>query len=72
VVLPYAPPPVQTRVPIGGASAGGVGVGSPAPHVVAAFEVLALAILTLVMGRFSLDLAPWRLMLPASHPEHPD
>jgi hypothetical protein len=72
VVLPYAPPPAPTRVPIGGATAGGGGIGSPAPHVVAGLELLALALLTLVLGRLPLDLTPWRSTLLASHPEHPD
>ena len=70
-VLPYAPPPAQTRLPIGGASAGG-GIGSPAPPVLAAFAVLALAFLTAVLGRFSLDMASWRSTLLASRLEHPD
>jgi hypothetical protein len=60
-------------VPIGGATAGGGGgVGSFGPPVVAAFEVLALAVATLVLTRFSMDLVPWRSALWASRPEHPD
>lgn len=72
-VVPYAPPPAQTRLPIGGATAGSSGgLGSPGPDVVAAFEVLALAFATFVLARFSLDLAPWRSTLLASPLEHPD
>jgi hypothetical protein len=38
----------------------------------ATFGMLALAFLALVLGRFSLDLAPWRSTLLASRLEHPD
>ncbi len=72
VMLPYAPPPAPTKAPVGGATAGGGGIGSPAPHVIAAVELLTLAFLTLILGRLPLDLTPWRATLLASHPEHPD
>jgi hypothetical protein len=58
-------------LPVGGASAGG-GIGSPAPPVMAAFAVLALAFLTVVLGRSSQDVVSWRSTLLASRLEHPD
>jgi hypothetical protein len=62
----YAPPP-QTRLPIGGAAAGGSGgLGSAAPPVAAVFAALALSLATIFFARFSLDLAPWRSTLLAS------
>jgi hypothetical protein len=67
-----SPPPVQTRLPVGGtAAAGGGGIGSAAPSVVAEFEALALAVAALLLARFSLDHATWRSRLFASRLEHP-
>ena len=64
-------PPVQTRLPVGSAAAaGGGGVGSIAPSVLAAFEV-ALALATILLVRFSLDLATWRSTLLGSRLERP-
>ncbi len=65
-------PPVQTRLPVGGAAAAtGGGIGSVAPSVVADFEPLALALATILLARFSLDRAMWRSTLLASRLEHP-
>ena len=65
-------PPVQTRLPVGGAAAAtGGGIGSVAPSVVAEFEALALALATILLARFSLDRAMWRSTLLASRLEHP-
>ena len=65
-------PPIQTRLPVGGAAAAtGGGVGSVAPSVVAEFEALALALATIFLVRFSLDRATWRSTLLASRLEHP-
>ena len=65
-------PPVQTRLPVGSAAAaGGGGVGSVAPSVLAAFEALALALATILLVRFSLDLATWRSTLLGSRLERP-
>ena len=65
-------PPVQTRLPVGGAAAAtGGGIGSVAPSVVADFEPLALALAAILLARFSLDRAMWRSTLLASRLEHP-
>jgi hypothetical protein len=68
-------PPVQTRLPVGGAAAagGGGGVASVAPSVLVAFEALALALAlaTILLARFSLDLAMWRSTMLGSRLEHP-
>jgi hypothetical protein len=65
-------PPVQTRLPVGGAAAASAGgIGSVAPSVVAGFEALALAVATILLVRFSLDSATWRSTLLASRLEHP-
>jgi hypothetical protein len=65
-------PPVQTRLPVGGAAAAtGGGIGSVAPSVVAEFEALALALATMLLARFSLDHAAWRSILLASRLERP-
>jgi hypothetical protein len=65
-------PPIQTRLPVGGAAAAtGGGGGSVAPSVVAEFEALALALATILLVRFSLDRATWRSTLLASRLEHP-
>ena len=73
--IPQAPssaPPIQTRLPVGGAAAvGGGGAGSVVPSVLAAFEALALALVTILLVRFSLDLATWRSTLLGSRLEHP-
>ncbi len=72
--IPQAPsvPPVQTRLPVGGAAAaGGGGVGSVASSVVAAFQALAVALATILLVRFGLDRAMWRSTLLASRLEHP-
>jgi hypothetical protein len=67
----YAPP-AQTRLPIGGATAGGGGgAGSAAPHAGAMFVALALSLATILLGRVSLDLASWRSTLLASRLERP-
>jgi hypothetical protein len=66
-------PLAQTRLPVGGATAGsGGGIGSVAPLVVATFEALALALGTILLARLSLDRATWRSALLASRLEHPD
>jgi hypothetical protein len=70
-ILSYAPP-APARLPIGGTTAGSSGGTGSAPHVTAAFELLMLAFLTLVVGRCSLDMAPWGSALLASRLEHPD
>jgi hypothetical protein len=67
-------PTVQTRLPVGGAAAaGGGGVASVAPSVLVAFEALALALAlaTILLARFSLDLATWRSTMLGSRLEHP-
>ena len=65
-------PPVQTRLPVGGAAAAtGGGVGSVAPSVVAELQAIALALATILLVRFSLDRAMWRSTLLASRLEHP-
>ena len=65
-------PPVQTRLPVGGAAAAtGGGIGSVAPSVLADFEPLALALATILLARFALDRAMWRSTLLASRLEHP-
>jgi hypothetical protein len=70
-VAAYAAPP-QTRLPIGGASAGGSGgLGSAASPVAAVFGALGLALATILLARFSLDLASWRSTLLASGLERP-
>ena len=64
-------PPVQTRLPVGSAAAaGGGGVGSVAPSVLAAFEV-ALPLATILLVRFSLDLTTRRSTLLGSRLERP-
>ena len=64
-------PPVQTQLPVGSAAAaGGGGVGSVAPSVLAAFEV-ALALATILLVRFSLDPATCRSTLLGSRLERP-
>jgi hypothetical protein len=73
--IPQALPsasPVQTRLPLGGATAAsGGGVGSGAPSVVAEFEALALALAMILLGRLSLDRAAWRSALLALRLEQP-
>ena len=65
-------PPVQTRLPVGGAAAaGGGGVASVAPSVLVAFEAFALALATILLARFSLDLAMWRSTMLGSRLERP-
>jgi len=54
-----------------GPSASG-GIGSSVPPVVAPMRALALMFAMLVLGRLSLDLAPWRSTVFASRLEHPD
>jgi hypothetical protein len=54
-------PPEQTRLPIGGGTAGGGGgVGSVAPPVAAWLATLALSLATILLARFSLYLPCWR------------
>jgi len=66
------PLPAQTLLPIGGASAASSGgFGSAAPPVMAALEGLSLALATILLAGFSLDLAPWRSTLLASRLERP-
>jgi hypothetical protein len=67
----YAPP-AQTRVPLGGATAGaGGGLGSPAPPAAVVVAALVLSLAATLLARFSLDLASWRATLLASRLEHP-
>lgn len=67
-----SPPPVRTRLPVGGtAAATGGGIASAAPSVVAEFQALALALATLLLARFSLDRATWRSRSFVSRLEHP-
>jgi hypothetical protein len=54
-------PPEQTRLPIGGATAGGGGgLGSFAPPVAAWLATLALSLATILFARFCPDLPCWR------------
>jgi hypothetical protein len=70
-VLPSVPP-LQTRVPVGGAAAASGGaVGSVATSVVAEFDALALMLAAILLVRFSLDRAAWRSALLVSRLEHP-
>jgi hypothetical protein len=65
-------PPVQTRLPVGGAAAASGGaVGSAAPSVVAEFDALALVLAAILLVRFSLDRAVSRPALLVSRLEHP-
>jgi hypothetical protein len=65
-------PPLQTRLPLGGAgAASGGAVGSVAPSVVAEFDALALMLAAILLVRFSLDRAAWRSALLVSRLEHP-
>ncbi|MBV8928183.1 MAG: hypothetical protein JO152_03550 [Mycobacteriaceae bacterium] len=66
-------PPAQRRLPIGGPTAAGAsgGLGSAAPPVAAVFAALALSLATILLARFSLDLARWRSTLLTSRLEHP-
>ncbi len=72
-VVPDAPPPARTAPPIGGgaAAAGSGGIGSVAPPVAPAFTLLAFVLVTILLARFSLDLARWRSTLLASRLERP-
>jgi hypothetical protein len=72
-VVPDAPPPARTAPPIGGgaAAAGAGGVGSFAPPAAPAFAAFALVLATILLARFSLDLARWRSTLLASRLERP-
>jgi hypothetical protein len=70
-VLPSVPP-LQTRLPLGGAAAASGGaVGSVAPSVVAEVDALALMVAAILLVRFSLDRAAWRSALLVSRLEHP-
>ena len=70
----YAPVSAPTALPVGGgaAAAGSGGIGSGAPPVAPAFTALALlALATILLARFSLDLASWRSTLLPSRLERP-
>jgi len=64
--------PGQTRLPVGGgAVAGGGGAGSVAPSVAADFDVLVVAVATILLARWFLERAMWRSTLLASRLERP-
>jgi hypothetical protein len=72
-LVPDAPPPSRTAPPIGGgaAAAGSGGLGSAAPPAAPGLSALALVLATILLARFSLDLARWRSTLLASRLERP-